>query len=566
MPSLNLDVFGTVCAFLTEYPDLLSLSLTCSVLRPLAIQNMLRNRPVVLKKIDTICKFHAFVFSDAAARLPHLIALKVDVANNEIHANPECKARAIEALLAILQRAPSLMSLELCSSADGRLLGYLDDPMLAAAVGELTTLRELTISGRTEVPVDFISAVRAPLTRLALRFTKPGGDLEEWSPTSLGAALSHIAHTLESLTIRDTHFHAVRSLTLNSLVVVPHLPLLLDLFPNLDGTVHLTPFIYEIEITDSADDSERYEFLRRAREQNGTVQERRCWKRLERLICNVETLFVLNLRCPIGPTILHSCSTDSHARRCLVESLRDHPPTHLNLQFDVSKKPSLGGMIPPEAAATMTHLTLCIEYNYKHNMDPTLPPCALRWDDIWRDTLLPAFEHLHCLTHVRLVFHCEAWSRSYRYSFEPEGPAVRRPISEDPLLEDLRPASKFEFAAVASAIVDALPASSLRYCFLTSSAWVADMQAVSAFSVVERWRESRAWRIAPGGPGLSASVDDAEAAATTQVGTRRGREFRLVELHDDVAETIMEREDLILSAEEEASAMKADSKFNLDLR
>ena len=163
--------------------------------------------------------------------------------------------------------------------------------------------------------------------------------------------------------------------------------------------------------------------------------------------------------------------------------------------------------------------------------------------------LLPALEHLHCLTHLRLIFHCEAYGD---YSRHMSDPAWR--ISQDPFVGDLRPTSGFDFTAVASAIVAALP--SLRYCFLTSSAWVGVLSTVTTYSLVERWRESRAWRIARVPP----DHDRAESADTVDTVTGAGTRRELVELHDDVAETIMEREDLVLSEEEKASGIIPDSQ------
>ena len=96
---LNLDVLGTICSYLTQYPDFLSLSLACSTFRPLAVRTMLRTRPVVLKNITTIIKFSDFVFSDAAARMPHLVALVIVVAEGEINLDQESRERAIEALV-----------------------------------------------------------------------------------------------------------------------------------------------------------------------------------------------------------------------------------------------------------------------------------------------------------------------------------------------------------------------------------------------------------------------------------------------------------------------------------
>ncbi|KAI1791969.1 hypothetical protein LXA43DRAFT_972764 [Ganoderma leucocontextum] len=391
MPSLDLDVLGTICAFLMEYPDLLSLSLTCSALRPVAVRNMLRNRPVVLKRVDAISKFHDFVFSDAATRLQHVTALE--------------------------STAPSLASLALRSSANGRPLGYLDDPRIPAAVGELANLRVLTIIGRTEA-ADFIGAVRSPLTKLA--------------------------------------FCVLRSLTLHNVLGVRQLPVL----------------------------------LKETRMENGAAQERRSWKRLERLICNAETTFTLNLRCQIGLMIIHSCSHISVERRYLVESLREHPPARLNLEVTLAHgiEASLSGMIPPEAAAALTHLTLCIRYHDEHiTQDPTAA-LTMRWDDFWCDTLLPTLERLRCLTHLRFVFHCEAWTRYH----EPDCK----------FLDDLRPAS-FDLTAVASTIIaDAIP--SLR--------------------------------------------GDADFGPASGSGSGR----QLVRLHNDVAETIIRTEDLILSEQEEA--------------
>ncbi|KAM5541600.1 hypothetical protein V8D89_004790 [Ganoderma adspersum] len=360
--------------------------------------------------------------------------------------------------------------------------------------------------------------------------------LADGPPSSLHASASGI------------QFHAVRSLTLNSLVVVPDLPLLLELFPNLDDTLHLTRYIYDVP------DSVDYDtFFGMARERNGRAQERRSWKRLARLVCDVETLFILNLRCPVRLTVvldlIYKPTADPGRHQWLVASLRDHPPTRLNLQLNVSGHPSLGGIIPPEAAATLTHLTLCVGYS-KESIDPPSSPRSVRWDGIWRDALLPLFEHLHCLNHLRLVFHCKVRLHSEPSdSWEPVAPPG---ISEDPFLEDLRPASKFDFAAVALAMADALP--SLRYCFLTSSGSVSVRQAM-VVSVVERWCESRAWRIAHA-PGHISRADHTDAADT--VDTRGcGMRRELVELHDDVAETIMERENLVLSAEE-----KIDIRWN----
>ena len=117
------------------------------------------------------------------------------------------------------------------------------------------------------------------------------------------------------------------------------------------------------------------------------------------------------------------------------------------------------------------------------------------------------------------------------------------------LLEDLRPAS-FDFAAVASAIVDEIP--SLRYCFVTVGAWVGKG---CPSVLVECWCESRAWRVVH-------CVGDTVDTTDGTCACRAGRE--LVELHNDVAETIIAKEDLGVSMDEAVSPiMTAPGGFPL---
>ena len=139
-----------------------------------------------------------------------------------------------------------------------------------------------------------------------------------------------------------------------------------------------------------------------------------------------------------------------------------------------------------------------------------------------RDTLLPGLADLRALTHLRLVFHCDAW-----IDFKSElGPLDGEAAEDDAFLDAVRPASfaSFAFAFAARALADALPR--LRYCFLATSGRVTEVvESDGPDTVAERWRASWAWRIAAGGG--------------------------LVELQDDVAESVIEREGLALSTEEQ---------------
>ena len=150
---------------------------------------MLRTRPIVLKTVDTILKFHDFVFSDAAARIPHILALVIEEAYDETQPDPERSERAIEALIAILRHAPCLISLRLSSATGGQPCGYLHDKRVSAAVSKVVSLRELAIKGQMEV-TDFISAMRSPLTKLTLCFLlNPTGGSLDWSSITISAKI-----------------------------------------------------------------------------------------------------------------------------------------------------------------------------------------------------------------------------------------------------------------------------------------------------------------------------------------------------------------------------------------
>ena len=93
-------------------------------------------------------------------------------------------------------------------------------------------------------------------------------------------------------------------------------------------------------------------------------------------------------------------------------------------------------------------------------------------------------------------------------------------------------ASTFDFPGTASRL--ALPLPSLQYLFLTTSGYISERKGSSVsdpLEVNEQWRGGRAWRIAD--PTGMESAHDGERV--------------LVDLHEDVAGTIMRNEELVLS-------------------
>ena len=74
---LNWDVLAIVCKFLTRVEDVLSVSLTCSAICPVAIRHLLQIHPIFLTCSLSIRRFHYFLFADLPARAPHIRALEI---------------------------------------------------------------------------------------------------------------------------------------------------------------------------------------------------------------------------------------------------------------------------------------------------------------------------------------------------------------------------------------------------------------------------------------------------------------------------------------------------------
>ena len=356
-PLLNLDVLAFLCTFLTNDRDLLSFSMTCSALRPAAVQHLLRSHSVVLRSPNSICKFHDFVFSDATARLPHIIALDIHLRIND----PQLLTKGhIERLLAILSHASSLKSLGLYDYHRIRDPGCFDDPRIATAVGKLTALRNLTVVHCNKTD-KIVAAVCAPLTSLTITRFFPEFDF--LIPTSVSQLLSHLQWSLETLSLDSLRLntnslsskfapnHNLRSLFLHGLEGAPYLSVLLELFPRLSGTLSV--------LLDFVPNGVNRIAFPELRELNLKAQESRTWRGLQHLICDVSILYVLGLKCPID--LLSTHSRYSSSRPLLTESLRENPCQRLNLHvktFGGLEVPQ--GLIPPETAAVLTHLTLCL--------------------------------------------------------------------------------------------------------------------------------------------------------------------------------------------------------------
>ena len=152
--------------------------------------------------------------------------------------------------------------------------------------------------------------------------------------------------------------------------------------------------------------------------------------------------------------------------------------------------------------------------------------------------MISGLRPLHNLTHLRLVVHSNIHD-------DPANPVV---YSEE-FVRATR-GSVFDFAGTAALLACALP--SLQCVFLSTSGYLAvraDPPSPRFWNAYERWHVARAWRIAPlGGDG------------SAREGSEANVDLSLVELHGDVAETIVRNEGLVLSQTDEAMLFSESAK------
>nr|VWO99314.1 Uncharacterized protein [Ganoderma boninense] len=268
------------------------------------------------------------------------------------------------------------------------------------------------------------------------------------------------------------------------------------------------------------------------------------WKKLDRVVCRAEMLHALALRCPIGHVMLEH--GDGKSLSCAADALRLHPVRRLKLTLACGRS-MLDGIFTPELAGTLTRLTLCMVYGdtdaRTENDDAAAP---LQWDDLLRTTV-SALQPLCNVTHIRVVVHCKV----YRYP----SPWSRGTNTSEDFMDSIRgPALDFDGAATALACA----LLSVQYVFLTTSGCFLyhEPEERGPWRMYERWDASRAWRVLNDEPGTGAAADgvqDRDGAPSTGAG-------RLVELHSDVADTIVRKEELVLSDADERLLFPTDDR------
>ncbi|PIL29924.1 hypothetical protein GSI_07834 [Ganoderma sinense ZZ0214-1] len=557
-PTLNVDVLAIVCEFLTDVPDILAFSLTCSALRPVANRWLLSMKPIYFADGVSVRRFHSFLFADLPARALHVRALDIISPPPRPPLRPTLPGDS-SLLREILISCPHLERVAIFLQDGSH--RCTDDPRVTDAIAGIQSLCSLSILGTSVHALDLLRQVRAPLHELNIGFSND--QIDFWSPAALEMFVPrHLPPILEKLELCNfvtdlddpqlqnlfgivsssqpyrsmTTYPLVRSIRSIFLLQRPLLDHLQHFFPALDGTL-------SIGLLDASVPEDTYPAVRAL---NQLAQEggqgpssgsrpRPMWKKLDRVVCDPQMFYVLGLRCPIRLVMLDYCSPLALARRCVEPALRENPVPRLKISFALTEgRDVLDGLFSPELARVLTHLTLVLEFatdGGPGSMADAETVAHLRWADLL-DTLVSRLHPLHKLTHLRLVVHSNI-------HHDPSCPVAY----SDAFVRETRP-SAFDFAAAAARLARPLPA--LRCVFVATSAYVAeperdpdtDVEARSPsyrfWKMLDRWYEPRGWRVDQfdSGSGLAREGEGGPV---------------LVELREDVAEAIMEDEELVLS-------------------
>ncbi|KAM5536470.1 hypothetical protein V8D89_009906 [Ganoderma adspersum] len=436
MPGLNLDVLCLVSSFITDVPDVLAFSLTCSTLRSPAIYRRLSMRPVTITSGTSINTLHDFIFVDKAARGPHIHAITIpQEATPLLQGSPE---ELLRRLLTILSAASRVHTLSICLPA--RISSSpLASPLIVPAIARLTGIQHLTLVAPFERANALLRCIRSPIkvfrygslykdlyphsnanligssTRLSAIHRRMAMRLEmDEEGLTLEDVASHLSRTLCHLElphlclprrafqqVQPGPFLAVRSLVLRDITEIVRLDVILHILPNLDGVLiaEASPLFYKC-----VRDREHVEGVREA---NQLAQERHTWKKLDRVVSTPLMLYTLGLTCPIhhlvldlspcgGSLLERSDALVQHARWAV---LRDHTPTHLTvrgLHFPAGLA-HLDDLFSGDwALAPTTHVVVDAEYNSVDDDGKLL------WPDDVLETLLARIEYPR-LTHVHIV-------------------------------------------------------------------------------------------------------------------------------------------------------------------
>ena len=378
-PELNEDILHIVSDFLTDVPDLLALSLTCSSFRPLATQQLLALHPIHITGGQSIRRFHAFIFADAPARAPLLCALDIDMRPFHYLIPPQPSDASL--LIDILTSCQHLECISLRRIPSWRNLA--DDLGVIDAIASIQSLRLLSIQSAAAHALALVRKVRVPLRTLSLWcFYRDGlRDNFAWYPAAFQDALTHLAPTLKELGFHELvvpevpvamlasmpQYPAVRSLSVECLVGKLLLAPLQHLFPALDGMLSVGQIHFDYK-----DVCATVHAVNQRAQVDDPAAPSRKWMKLDHIVCGAVAFYMLALRCPVRLAVLTARDADhtpEFMQQCVAVALRDNPVPHLALCVALDEGLAmLDGMFGHELGAVLMHLVL--------GLDVVVRPCT----------------------------------------------------------------------------------------------------------------------------------------------------------------------------------------------
>ncbi len=394
---LDVDVLSVVCEFLSDVSDVVSMTLICSSIHPIAMGWLLRMRPVFVRSGPSIRRFHSFLFHDTPARAPHVRVVQIDL---RWPGMPQDQVDDLSLLLDILNVCKHI---EHITVAFEQLSQHMvEDPRIVQAIAAISSLRSLSVWSASVTTLALLHQISAPLRTVIIYCHSQS--LRFWYPAALEPFLPRVARTLEKFevgrfgvdtvvilagshvssppTVSLSKYPAVRSLSVQSFRGKPLLEDLQHLFPVIEGTLSLGSL--DVQCKEAT-----YDHIRatnqRAQERDGSGRSlSRAWKRLDRIICDAQMLYVLGLRCPIRLAMIDFGPVYKHGRY-VADALRENPVPRLKLTLEHNFD-DFGGLCSPELAETLTHLTLCLLYTTDYGITPRDRHAGaapqLKWDDV----------------------------------------------------------------------------------------------------------------------------------------------------------------------------------------
>ncbi|KAI1782031.1 hypothetical protein LXA43DRAFT_552276 [Ganoderma leucocontextum] len=411
MTELNFDVLRVICGLLTNVPAVLSFSLTCSTLHPVAVERRLSMRAVTIHSAESVRDLHNYIFVDEKRRGQHIRAITIPFSDMD----PNSSEELVDRLLAVFESASHVRTLSLYVPGSGRHPSLFRHPKVLAAVSNMPRLQELGVVASAGQASELLLSNRCRALKTFRHSDMPVCarhrrdshiPLLRLAGSPLTSTLEEMELTLDLLEMAaqgHVSFPAVRSVTLTNVEDIFLLDMLLTVFPNLDRTliVREAEYIYI---------SHRVAYLRgKNREVAGQKTLAQSTKPLDRVAASADILYALGLARPIRHLTLSMRWNDIHepqASATTTSSARalfhEHAPTHLAL-VDVRLPhgfSNLDSMLFPEDAVVprVTHLVLdttykntTIPYDSYYPIPGVYGTTNASWDAVLVRTAVPSY-------------------------------------------------------------------------------------------------------------------------------------------------------------------------------